>query len=374
MERTICIRKFKEEDKQGLVGLLSSFYTNITCIKDWENLYMLNPEGKAIISSAEDVTEKRIVGHLSIIRLPLLIFGRKYKAGKGEGEMFDLKFLKKLMEKGFWMPRGISTNLVKYTLENAIKEDIELVCTNPNNLALKSHLESGYEALKHKFSIFVLLLNRKYLIHLLIRKIKLKNVSKLLSFPIFYLLKLVFFVKTFCYRFTKIELIAFNSFDNTTDNLAKESGLSDVCIMIEPKHTHMNWRFGSENYQKFFIKSRDKIIGYTVIHIFNNPNGFKEANIVDYLLLDNKWGEFRKLIVTLVNEAKRNGCELLRVNYMHDHKEQLGISRVFKTLGFLQKSDQRNIVIFLSENLRLFKNSIMDIKNWHFTDLYFEGY
>ena len=374
MESAIRIRSCEERDERAVVGLLSAFYENIKCAEDWKYLYLDNPEGPSVISLAEEVSEGRLAGHYSVIRLKWVIFGERYPGGKGEGEIFDLSYLKGLLKSGKKIGSAVSTDLVRHTVESSLKEGMKIVCTNPNDLALKSHLDAGFELLEQDLSIFVLVLGRRYLAHLLSKERRTRKAPGIISAFLTGVLKTLFLLSTFYYRDRRITFEPLERFDSGVDAFSKSFNGLCKYIDIEREHKHLNWRFGGRDFKKFLIKFRGQAIGYAVLHVFMNPAGFREACLVDYLLMPGRWSGFRSVIVWAAGEARKRGCDLLRLNYMHDCKDALGVLKCLKNSFLLRRKDKRNIVVFLSPQLAPLRKRILDVRNWYFTDLYFEGY
>ncbi|MBU1083744.1 MAG: hypothetical protein ABIG55_03640 [Candidatus Omnitrophota bacterium] len=373
MERNINIRNYREEDTPAVVGLLSGFYDNVKTEEDWRRLYLDNPAGSAVISLAEETSGKKLIGHYSVIKMEMSVFGEKRFCGKGEGEIFDLPFLIGLLKRGVKIEPS-SEKLIRHTMNAALACGLEMVCTNPNDLALKSHIAAGYDSLRQEFSIFVLPLKSRYLSHVLTKKKNLAGTACFISSLVAPLIHFLYSVKVLFFGRTGVCLDPIGSFDSRTDIFAEALGKDKHVIAIDRSAGHLNWRFGKEEYKKYVIRDGGKDIGYAVLHVFINPNGFKEACLVDYLFLPEGWGKFKGTIVKITEEAKKYDSDLLRVNYMHDRKETFGLAGVLKELFFTKRSDKRNITVFLSSQLEDEKEKILDIKNWFFTDLYFEGY
>ena len=372
MSSSINIRPYRPDDKQAVFRLLSSFYASMSTEAEWRHLYMENPYGNAVISLAEKIPEKVIVGHYSVIKIPMTIFGKKITGGKGEGEIFDLQAIKKMLSEGNFIAKDISKRLLVQVMEGAKREGIEIVCTNPSDLALKSHLESGYKEVRHNFDIFVFPLKMKYIYHLLDKKIHAPFLSKLLSLALFPVFR---FTHTFLkHKKDDVHFEQINSFDETSDMFIEKFLSAFDIITIDRNQKHLNWRFRNTEYLKFIIRSGGKNIGYAVLHIFKNPNGFMEANLADYLFLPDHWDKFSAAVGKAIRIAKDTGCDFLRINHMYDFKERFGVSRSLKNLLFLGRPDRRNIVVFVSEGLKELENSMLNADNWYFTDLYFEGY
>ena len=374
MKTVIRARSVDQGDDTKIVRLLSGFYKNINSRYDWKHLYLDNPDGQAVVSLIEESSGGRLIGHYSVIRMHFIAFGKRFLGGKGEGEIFDLSYIRSLMKKGQKIERGLSTRLVSHTLDGAMKEGIQIICTNPSELALKSHLDSGYETVEHEFRIFVLILNRRYLAHLLSERLKNRIVTDVSSCLFTMVLKFLFFMKTFLKRGKKIGLMPITRFNESTDKFTEEFARSFDCIAIERNHKHLNWRFAGKEYRKFTVEYDSQTVGYVVLHVFTNPNGFKEACLVDYLFMKDYWVIFKDVIIKIVEEARKYECDLLRVNYMYDFKENFCISRIMKDLFFLQRYDKRNILISFSPQFEQEKHKILNIRNWYFTDLYFEAY
>lgn len=372
--KTVIRARSDEGDDSKIVSLLSGFYENINSRDDWKHLYLDNPEGKAIVSLIEESSGEKLIGHYSVIRMYFVAFGKRFLGGKGEGEIFDLSYLRSLIKRGQKIESGLSTRLVSHTLEGAKKEGIQMVCTNPSELALRSHLDSGYETVDHELRIFVSILNRRYLAHLLSERLKSRIVRGVSSCLLAMVLKSLFFMKTFLKGDEKIELKPIIRFNEETDKLMEAFAGSFDCIAIERNHKHLNWRFSGEEYRKFTVEYDSKTVGYVVLHVFTNPNGFKEACLVDYLFMKDYWVIFKDVIIKIVEEARKNECDFLRLNYMYDFKENFSISKILKNLFFLQRYDKRNILLSFSPQFEQEKLKILNIRNWYFTDLYFEAY
>ena len=374
MESNIRIRSFEPKDKADVFRLLASFYDNMRSEGDWDHLYNDNPDGKAVISLAEVASENRVVGHYSAIKMPVVIFKKVYLGSKGEGEIFDFSVIKHMLDKGKVFDRSLPANLLKHTVDGAVKENIAFVCTNPSDLALKSHIDAGFKPLKQDFDIFVFIFNKNYLRHLLSGKLRIAVINNIISSFLSGIFKFFYILNMFRFKNKDISLEPFDHFNDSTDRLMDEFAGICNCITIERKQAHLNWRFGAADYRKFIIKSEGKPVGYIVIHIFVNPNGFKEASLVDYLFLPLFWNDFSSVVTKILKTAKEAGCDLLRINYMYDFKERVGLAGVLKKMFFIKRPDRRNIVLFLSPQVYPLENEMLDVNNWFFTDLYFENY
>lgn len=374
MESNINIRGYEAQDKDGVFSLLSSFYANMDNERSWEHLYMNNPYGRAIISLAQILPEKNIMGHYSVIKMPMTILGRECMGGKGEGEIFDFSAAKYLLSKSRGMSKNISTDLLKYALEAAVKEGLAIVCTNPSDLALKSHIESGYKILRHRLDIFVYVFNRKYMDHLLKEKIRIKVIRNLASYILSWIFLSLYNINVLFHGKPSIRLEPIESFIDATDIFMERFSASFRPVSIERKQRHLNWRFGLSDYRKSIVKFNEKPVGYIVLHIFKNTNGFIEANLVDYLFLPESWNIFPSILAEVLKAAKKEGSDFVRINYIYDIKEKLRLSNTIKKFFFLRRREKRNIVIFLSPPLKALEKEMLDIGNWFFTDLYFENY
>lgn len=374
MEVTLQIREYQNGDTPTLIRLLSAFYDTIRSEEDWRHLYMDNPAGRAVISLSEASPDRRLLGHYSAIPIYFSIFGEDCRCGKGEGEIFDLSAVKELLSKGVSLKRDIATDLVRHTLKGAAADKMEFVCTNPSNLAFKSHQEAGYQPLSHRLDIFVLILKKRYLIHLLSKKIRFRLPARLLGLVVTFVLRILFKAKVLLSGKKRIALEEIASFGESADIFMSEFRKPCQTIMIKRDSTHLNWRFSGPEYRKFLIRSEDKAIGYIVLHIFKNPNGFHEAALIDYLLLPGSWDEFIRVLIEIEILVRRQGCDFVRIDYIYDYKENFGISRMLKSLFFLSRPDERNIMVFFPSSSKLDSRRILDIRNWYFTDLYFEGY
>lgn len=374
MPESIQIRNFQARDTNEVFGLLSSFYANISSLGDWEALYLDNPHGRAVISLAEFLPEARIIGHYSAIKMPMCVLGQSCLGAKGEGEIFDLSLIKELVKKGVKIEAGLSTKVIGHTLQEALKENIKLVCTNPSGLALKSHVEAGFKVLKQDFDIFVRVFNKNYLSHLLSAKIGLKIIRDIIAGILAAGLRVFYFFKALSFKEGEVELEQFESFSPETDIFTGAFTRAFACITIERRHAHLNWRFQDKSYLKFLIKLQGEPIGYALLHIFKNPNGFREANLVDYFFLPQRWDKFAAAVNEISKVSCRNKCDLLRVNYLYDLKEKFGLSRKLKGLFFLRRPDPRNIVVYIAPQFIGRQAEILEANNWLFTDLYFENY
>ncbi len=374
MESSVRIRGYEAQDKGAVFSLLSSFYANMDSEASWERLYMDNPSGRAIISVVQEPLKKNIIGHYSVIKMPMTVFGKERMGGKGEGEIVDFSVVKQLLRDRSIPNRSFSAELLSHTVMESLNEGLKLICTNPSNLALKSHLEAGFKAIKQRFDIFIFVLSAKYFAHLLSEKSRLKVLSAAAGFALCAIYKLFHAITILYYRDSSISLEPFESFGDVTDELYEKFSRSYTFIAIERKRAHLNWRFGANEYSKFIIKIGEEAVGYMVLHIFVNPNGFKEANIVDYILLPRSWGKFAAIVVEALRIARKNSCDFIRLNYMYDMKEKFMLSKLIKKLRFIGREDKRNIVVFLSPELKQLEAKILDVDNWYFTDLYFENY
>lgn len=374
MESNINIRGYEPQDKSGVVSLLSSFYANMDSERSWERLYMDNPYGRAIISLAQILPEKNIMGHYSVIKMPMTILGRECMGGKGEGEIFDFSAIRYLLSKGRRMIKNISTDLLKHSLEAAVKENLAIVCTNPSDLALKSHIESGYKILRHRLDIFVYVFNRKYMEHLLKEKIRIKAIRRLASCILSWTFLSLYNINVLFHGKPSIRLESIESFIGATDIFTERFSASFRPVSIERKQRHLNWRFGLSDYRKSIVKFNGKPVGYIVLHIFKNTNGFIEANLVDYLFLPESWNIFPSILAEVLKAAKKEGSDFVRINYIYDMKERFHLSDALKRLFFISRPDRRNLVVFLSPALAASEKEMLDINNWFFTDLYFENY
>lgn len=372
MQERIQLIDFQPDYTEQVVRLLSSLYSSIQTELDWQKQYFKSPDGEAVISLAIDSTEKRLVAHFSAIKISMMIFNKKYLCAKGEGEIFDLEYMKDLLRHGTKIDHTLSTRLVKHTAESSLEKGIDLICTNPSDLALKSHLEAGYELLKHRFDIFVMVFSVRYLNHLLLKK---SRVFGFFSPVIKLFLNVLNTTAMVFYKSKEVILEPVNTFDNRIHTIMRNFSDRYDCVMIERTKDHLNWRFAGKEYDKYLIRSnKGEVTGYVVLHTFLNANGFKEMILVDYLFKPDCWDALPGAIKKIVRLAKETSCDFLRINYLHDYKENLGVAKILKSLFFLSRYDKRNIVIFTSKNLESVKNRILDIKNWFFTDLYFEGY
>jgi len=372
MGQDILIRDHKKGDEGGLVKLLNPFFENISSINEWENFYQKGAGGAAAISVAEYLPDNKVFGHYAVLNTPMVIFGDKCMGGKGEGSVVDRAFVKKILQKGVKIETPILTDLIKHAVADAVQSGALIICSNPNNLALKAHMETGHAILNHRFDIFVLALKRRYLTHLISKKIKYQPAAAVLSFILFAAMSGLYHFKKIFSRKCSIRLAPFDLFDNTTDLVVEEFCKTYNCITMQRDREYLNKRFSSKEYKKFMVKIDEKVMGYVVMRVFVNKNGFKEALLLDYVLRPPCRDAFKDVIFEIVDVSKRYGCDILRVNYLHDLKDSFGIDNVLRKLYFLGRPDQRNLVIYLSPSLTGERSKILNINNWFFTDLYFE--
>ena len=374
MNKTVRIKQFEEKDKAEVVRLLSDFYNNIDSEPDWKHHYIDSPAGESIISLIECCPDNGIFGHFSVIKILTSVFGQTIIGGKGEGEIVDLKSFKRLIEEGVEVEFGISNDLVQHATKKAFSDGVKIICTNPNDFALKSHLKCGYKNLKHKFSIFIFPFSTKYAEHVIGKRVKIEFLAKLLG----YLLRAVLFAfQKLTILFSKNDDIEFeyiNEFDERIDDIFSRFVEYNKCVTTDRNYRHLNWRFSSEQYKNILVKHNGEIIGYMVLSLFKNSNGFTEVNVVDYILTSDNWKLFRNIVLKIMIFAMKEKCDLLRINYMHDYKERFGISRILSRLLFLKREDRRNIVLTYSNELSVDASEVLNVNNWFFTDLYFEDY
>lgn len=230
--------------------------------------------------------------------------------------------------------KNLPAELLKYTIDNALKQNLKLICTNPSNLALKSHINSGFKEIKQDFDIFIFILNHRYLFHLLHKKLNLKIVLKISAWILTKYLHLVYYFKRMFNKNAGVKIKITEYFNTDTDIFMEKFRQSFHCITIERNHRHLNWRFKDCSYKKFIIYIGKQPAGYLVMHIFTNMNGFKEANLVDYLLLPEYWNKFSNIINEVIIAAKTYKCDFLKINYMYDLKENLIFPASLKTVFY----------------------------------------
>lgn len=372
MSCDIAIRDFKKGDEVQLVTLLNPFFENISDIDKWENFYQKGAGGAAVISVAEYLSENKLFGHYAVLKMPMVIFEDKCPGGKGEGSVVNRLLMKTILQKGSKIERPILPELIKNSVKNAVQNGAHIICSNPNNLALKAHLDTGHVVLKHEFDIFILALKRRYLNHLISKKIKNKLLADILGFILFAMISCIYQCRRIFSRKSRIELVPLERFDRITDSITEEFYSIHKCITIRRDSGYLNIRFADKEYKKFILKQNNKSVGYAVMRIFINQNGFKEALLVDYILASAYWGIFTDIIYELIGIAREHNCDIFRVNHLYDYKKGFNISGMLKKIHFLKRPDQRNLVIFLTPLFAKEKSRVMDINNWFFTDLYFE--
>ena len=135
---------------------------------------------------------------------------------------------------------------------------------------------------------------------------------------------------------------------------------------------YLNVRFSNKEYKKFVVKQNNKPVGYVVMRVFINQNGFKEALLADYILASAYWDVFKDMVYEMIGVARKYNCDIFRVNHLYDYKKNFNISDMLKKVHFLKRPDQRNLVIFLSPLFAKGRSRALDINDWFFTDLYFE--
>jgi hypothetical protein len=372
MENNIAIRAFTPSDKKATVKLLSSFYDNIDSEEKWDRLYSENPYGSPVISLAEE--SGGIIGHYSVIRMPVAVFDKVISGGKGEGEIFDLQALKKTLLANPVLGRSISTDLLRHALKDAAGQGIGLICTNPSDLALKSHVDAGFKVLKQHMDIFICPLKAGYLAHLLRDKTAISRITGLAAALLMLFYRLLSLTSFSLLGDRSVSLEAIRAFDVSTDMFDEMFRKGNPCITIKREHRHLNWRFGGSDYRKFIVRHGQRRDGYMVVRVFTNPNGFKEACLVDYMM---PWPDrkiFGAAVIKAVGVAVSEGCDLFRINYMYDLKERFYLSQAIKRLLFLGREDKRNIVVYAPGLFGAGECRALDIGNWYFTDLYFDGY
>jgi len=360
-------------DEARISKLLSMYFDNIKDTADWRRLYQESPYGEAIISLAEAPSSKELIGHYAILRLPLLFFGKNIKAGKGEGSALDPLALKRAIPPDARLNQDIFQGLVEFALENGLKEGMEIICTNPNTLALKAHLDTGHLELKHKFRIYLFIISKEYSLYLAGKLIKNKKLSNLAGKLTWYLLRILHMASLkISYRKNNIGLHPCDSFEGrlkkTIDALAAENR----CISMQPSADYLNWKLSPASFKKFIVNNGHMDIGYLILQVRTTEQGYLEANLLDYAFKPQYWQEFGKTISRVLEFALQEKCDYLRVDHMFDYKERFRISRYLSRLFFISREDRRNIVLYLSNKLKAQKEDILDVRNWLFTDLYFE--
>ena len=372
MDQDILIRDFKKGDEGQLVELLNPFFENISDIDKWENFYQKGASGAAVISVAEYLPDNKIFGHYAVLNMPMVIFGDKCMGGKGEGSVVNRLFMKTILQKGSKIKNPVLPELIKNSLNNAVQNGALIICSNPNNLALKAHLETGHEILSHEFDIFILALKRRYLTHLIYKKINSKLLANIVSFILFPVISCLYhYGKTFSQK-SRIEIAPLEHFDRVTDSIVEEFHSIHKCITMQRDSEYLNVRFSNKEYKKFVVKQNNKPVGYVVMRVFINQNGFKEALLADYILASAYWDVFKDMVYEMIGVARKYNCDIFRVNHLYDYKKNFNISDMLKKVHFLKRPDQRNLVIFLSPLFAKGRSRALDINDWFFTDLYFE--
>lgn len=368
------IRNYTDNDREKVVRLLSLFFDEVGCAERWQAFYQGGPSGDPVRIVAEDRANETIFGHYSVLRMPLNMFGKRVNGAKGEGAIVDPAALRLLLKQGIKPNRSILYLVIEKALKSAFFSGIEIICSNPNNLALRAHAESGHITLKHKFTIFSFPISERYWRYLLTKIIKVGIIATPAAMVLSNLLKFLYFLKTGFTKKGKIKLIPIEKFGIELENLQSDFLKSSNCITMERSCDYFNWRFKEDDYKKFLVNLDGKVIGYVIIRIFTNPNGFKEASLTDYLFAPKYWRFFRDAITGIIGFSKSQGCDFLHIDHMHDYKENLGIYNMLKNLFFISRPDKRNIVIFLSDKFKSERYRIMNIENWFFTNLYFGAF
>ncbi|MBI4708373.1 MAG: hypothetical protein HY761_10705 [Candidatus Omnitrophica bacterium] len=367
----LIIRNFRENDQNNLRNIFSFLPGGI----GFEHVfYKHSGFGPAHISVIEDTERQRILGHYAILRVNWSVFGKVIPGGKGEGAALDPIGIAEAIKDGATVPNSLFSDLIKFSLNNSLDSGLEIICTNPNDLALSGHLDSGHIILEHKYKIFLFIFNWRYLAHLFSKRINLKFLNNVLGVLFFVTLKFAFFLKTLVIKTINFEFEPIADFNEVSDALFNEFYIKNPCITINRQNNYLNWRLHDDRYKKFFIKYNGERIGYFVLDVFMNKNDFKEASLLDFIILPGYSGYFPALIRQIVSLARKEGCDLMRVGYVYDSKEKFNFSTYLQRLCFFSRLDKRNLTIFVSSKLGKMRKDLSDIRNWYFTDLYFEVY
>ena len=368
----IHVRSYQPGDERWLIPLLGTFYTHAATESAWRRLYFENPEGPAMISVAEDHREGVVFGHYSVIPMPLVSFGRRMLAGKGEAAIFDLARLRRMLAEGFEFPKDLPAKVVAHALSQAEAKGVACVLTNPNELALGSHRAAGFQVLPNRFETFVRVGSRRYLEHLLHKQLRnsfwaglgaragMGLVGRRLSWkrriP------------------ARLKMTQERSFEPWIGPLFQRFVDGTSCITIDRTARHLAWRFPEPEYRTWRVEEGGFCIGYAVVRTFTNPNGFKEAKLVDFLFLPNVWDRFPSVLDEVLGVAADESCDLFRVDYLYDGKERFGVSSILRKFRFISRSDPRNLVLYIPSSSPAEVLKLQDLQNWMITDLYFDGY
>ncbi len=371
----MIIRRFENEDTLKVIHLLSGSYPSIGDVEDWSHIYVKGPAGKASIFVAEDKKSGIIVGHYAIVKKYFSVFGKKCLAAKGQGEVYNFGYLKHIVSKGVEANWDIPAQVVKCVLESAANEGLCFVMALPADQTLKPHLQAGCKILESVSSVFLLILKRKYAEHFFSPGKNTRKWAGLLSGAAFWLTRGVYFLESAAYRAKNVALERVAHFDESVDSLVNLFYSACDCVAVDRNHKYLNWRFEKRSFKKYIVKVDQRPVGYAVMHIFTGQDGFREAALVDYLVLPSYADRFGAMIVRIEGEAVKEGCDLLRVNYLHDIKDRFGFAGCLERLRFTRNRSEQNIV--LKVFLPMGKESISgmtDAGNWYFTDLDFEEY
>lgn len=334
----MLLRKFEQEDQDGLIDLLNLAYNGWHSIEYFRWKHRKNPHGNSLIWIAEE--DNKIVGCYVANPVKLRIGKASVLGAQSVDAAVDPKY------RGL----GLFKKLARRTLDEANRKGIVATYAFPSYIAYKGQIRIGYQYVFVLPKIFKLLDPSRLLAKYGLASKNLQKIAKhFLSFrrktsreePI---------VDEFKIGQIKV-------FEKQFEDFWKTFCEKNNYIMIERDREYLNWRyFGNpdKEYVVYVCKQGKKILGYLVLSIERNDPSI--GNIVDILTLPNMPEVATCLILRCLNHFEKERLDLARC-WMFKHNLYYPI---LKNQGFSEYLELMRRLVFRSkyvEKLILYVNS-----------------
>jgi hypothetical protein len=162
-------------------------------------------------------------------------------------------------------------------------------------------------------------------------------------------------LKTFITACTK------NEFDDRFDRLWRR-GVHQFYAIGERNSSYLKWRFESNSQRDFFVFAladlENELQGYVIYSIDKN----RTVNIADLYFVN--YNTLNYLLHKFAKIQRKKGNEAICFTFMGPAE----VKKVLKTQGFIQRSEDSNVLIYFNTKQHSFSKNGFTKDDWYFTD------
>lgn len=249
----VDIREYRNGDEEGILSLFSQVFNADRDKEYWRWQFMENPASEPIIVIAED--NLNVVGQCTLLPTYIRVKNEEILSGQSIDTMVKEEF----------RGQGLHIDMANKSYEIGVEKGIKFRIGFPSQLALRGLLGSIGGSFVADIPIYI----RPYKIdNFILSVVKSKAVAKILSVPIFLIMKFIFKESKIRIKenYTFKEIDEFNEdFDKLWDKMKVDSQ-----IMSRRDSKFLNWRIKNHpkiSYKTFAAYLNEDLLGYMVLKV-----------------------------------------------------------------------------------------------------------